>query len=124
MTSSDGKLQIVGTYAPELLAGGSATNLYVGTNDKIHIPAENYQVDAFNAYFLIDLGNGLGKPGTDTLQRIVMNIAADDALRVVTITVPASLKDGVWYDLMGRRYTETPTQSGIYIMNGKKILIK
>ena len=53
-----------------------------------------------------------------------MNIAADDALRVVTITVPASLKDGVWYDLMGRRYTETPTQSGIYIMNGKKILIK
>ena len=124
-TSSDGKVQIVGTYAPELLAGGSAANLYVGTNDKIHIPVENHEVDAFNAYFLIDLGNGLGKPGTDTLQKIVMNIADEDnVLRVITITVPASLKDGVWYDLQGRKYTDKPTQHGIYIMNGKKILIK
>ena len=30
----------------------------------------------------------------------------------------------VWYDLQGRKYIEKPTQHGIYILNGKKIMIK
>jgi hypothetical protein len=82
-------------------------------------------VGAFNAYFLVDLGNGLGKPGTSPLQRIVMNISdMDNTLRVIDITIPTSLKDGVWYDLQGRKYVEKPTQHGIYILNGKKIMIK
>ena len=125
LTSSDGKVQIVGTYAPEMLMGNNPANLYVDNNDRIRIPTEHYEVGAFNAYFLIDLGNGLGKPGTSPLQRIVMNISdMDNTLRVIDITIPTSLKDGVWYDLQGRKYVEKPTQHGIYILNGKKIMIK
>ena len=125
LTSSDGKVQIVGTYAPEMLMGNNPANLYVDNNDRIRIPTEHYEVGAFNAYFLIDLGNGLGKPGTSSLQRIVMNISdMDNTLRVIDITIPTSLKDGVWYDLQGRKYVEKPTQHGIYILNGKKIMIK
>lgn len=61
----------------------------------------------------------------EPLQKIVMNIAGgDNVLRVITITVPQNLKDGVWYDLQGRKYVNQPTQRGIYILNGKKILIK
>lgn len=108
-----------------MLTGDNASNLYVGTDDKIHIPTEHCEVGAFSGYFLIDLGNGLGKPGTEPLQKIVMNIAGgDNVLRVITITVPQHLKDGVWYDLQGRKYVNQPTQRGIYILNGKKILIK
>ena len=125
MTSNDGKVQFLGTYAPVMLTGDNASNLYVGTDDKIHIPTEHCEVGAFSGYFLVDLGNGLGKPGTDPLQKIVMNIAGgDNVLRVITITVPQHLKDGVWYDLQGRKYVNQPTQRGIYILNGKKILIK
>ena len=125
ITSSDGKVQIVGTYAPEILMGNSPANLYMGTDDMIHIPTEQYEVGAFNAYFLIDLGNGLGKPGTSSLQRIVMNISSTDyTVRVIDITIPGSLKDGVWYDLQGRKYVEKPIQHGIYILDGKKIMIK
>ena len=65
------------------------------------------------SYFLIDLGNGLGKPGTSSLQRIVMNISSTDyTVHVIDITIPASLKDGVWYDLQGRKYVEKPIQHG------------
>jgi hypothetical protein len=125
LTSSDGKVQIVGTYAPEILMGNSPANLYMGTDDMIHIPTEQYEVGAFNAYFLIDLGNGLGKPGTSSLQRIVMNISSTDyTVRVIDITIPGSLKDGVWYDLQGRKYVEKPIQHGIYILDGKKIMSK
>jgi hypothetical protein len=82
-------------------------------------------VGAFNGYFLIDLGSGMGKPGTDRVEKIVMNIAGGgDVLRVITITVPQNLKDGAWYDLQGKRYVSKPTQRGIYILNGKKIIIR
>lgn len=125
ITSSDGKVQIVGTYAPEMLTDNNAANLFVDKDDKIRIPTEHYEVGAFNAYFLIDLGNGLGKPGTSPLQKIVMNISdMDNTLRVIDITIPTSLEDGVWYDLNGRKYVEKPLQHGIYILNGKKIMIR
>lgn len=125
ITSNDGKVQFIGTYAPVMLTGKNASNLYVGTDDKIHVPAEHGEVGAFNGYFLLDLGNGPGKPGSNPLNKILLNIAGgDDVLRVITITVPQNLQDGVWYDLQGRKYTNKPTQHGIYIMNGQKILIK
>ena len=125
VTSNDGKVQFVGTYAPVMLTGDNAANLYVGTDDLIHIPTEHYQIGAFSGYFLIDLGSGMGKPGTDRVKNIVLNIAGGgDVLRVISITVPQNLKDGVWYDLQGKRYVDKPTQRGIYILNGKKIVMK
>ena len=97
----------------------------MGSNDKIHIPTEHYVVGAFNAFFLIDLGNGLGKPGSKPLHKIVMNIAEEDCIvRVIEIETPTTYEDGMWYDLQGRKYTNQPTQHGIYIQNGKKILVK
>ena len=31
---------------------------------------------------------------------------------------------GVWYDILGYRYASKPTKSGLYIVNGKKVIIK
>ena len=125
VTSNDGKVQFIGTYDPIVLTGNNASNLYVGTDDNIHVPTEHHEVGAFNGYFLVDLGNGLGIPGSNPLNKILLNIAGgDDVLRVITIIVPHNLQDDVWYDLQGRKYVDKPTQYGIYIMNGKKILLK
>jgi len=30
----------------------------------------------------------------------------------------------VWFDLQGRRYNERPQTAGIYVNNGKKVVIK
>ena len=125
VTSNDGKVQFIGTYDPVILTGNNISNLYVGTDDKIHIPTANNEVGAFNGYFLLDLGNGLGKPGSNPLNKILLNIAGGgDVMRVITITVPQNLQDGVWYDLQGRKYVDKPVRHGIYILNGKKIMIK
>ena len=125
VTSNDGKVQFIGTYDPVMLTGNNTSNLYVGTDDKIHVPIEHNEVSAFNGYFLLDLGNGLGKQGSNPLNKILLNIAGGgDVLRVITITVPQNLQDGVWYDLQGRKYVDKPEQRGIYILNGKKIMIK
>lgn len=40
------------------------------------------------------------------------------------IVVREELRNGVWYDLSGRRLNGMPSQKGLYIINGKKYLIK
>jgi hypothetical protein len=31
---------------------------------------------------------------------------------------------GAWYDLNGRKLQSIPTKKGLYIMNGKKVVVK
>ena len=126
VTSNDGTVQFVGTYAPQSLIGNTTANLYMGDDDKFTYPTSNDYVNAFYAYILVDLGNGLGLPGESTVKKIVMNIADDENIitRVIEVLMPTPVQDDAWYDLQGRRYTSKPTTPGIYIMNGRKILIQ
>ena len=39
-------------------------------------------------------------------------------------TPDPSLNGGEWYDLSGRKLTAKPTQKGMYIVNGRKVVIK
>lgn len=126
VTSSDGTVRIVGTYAPEMLIGNTTANLYMGPDDKLAYPRANEYVNAFYAYVHVDLGNGLGLPGEKTVKKIVMNITDEESIvtRVIEIMMPTPVQDNAWYDLSGRKFTSKPNQPGIYIMNGRKILIQ
>ena len=126
ITSNDGTVQFVGTYAPASLIGNTTANLYMGPDDKLTYPTTNDYVNAFYAYMLVDLGNGLGLPGESTVKKIVMNIADDENIvtRIIEVMMPTPVQDDAWYDMQGRRYTSKPTTPGIYIMNGRKILIQ
>ena len=125
VTSQDGSVQFVGTYAPETLIPNTTGNLYMGYDDKLLIPTDNKEIRPFNAYFLVDIGNGLGRPGDSSVKKIVMNISDGEyVVRVISIDMPVAIQDGAWHDLQGRKYTSTPSQSGIYIMDGRKIMIK
>ena len=46
----------------------------------------------------------------------------DDATGINTATI-SHAADNVWYDLSGRRVAK-PTQRGIYIHGGKKVVIR
>ena len=126
VVSNDGTVKFVGTYAPEMLIGNTTANLYMGTDDQFVYPHNNEFVKAFYAYVLVDLGNGFGVPGDKTVKKIVMNITDEESIitRVIEIEMPTPVQDGAWYDLQGRRYTEKPSTPGIYIQNGRKILIQ
>lgn len=126
ISSNDGTVQFIGTYAPETLWGNSTANLYMGANDHLEYPSENMTINAFNGYFLVDLGNGPGKPGDAHVDKVMMNIA-DEAgwlTRVIEVDLPKPVQDDAWYDMQGRKYDRVPTQHGIYIKNGRKIILK
>jgi hypothetical protein len=126
VSSTDGTVQFVGTYAPQMLVGRTTANLYMGQDDKLEFPMSNMAINAFYAYFLVDLGNGPGEPGSTEVRKIVMNIAGESGVttRVIEIPVSASAHDDTWYDLQGRKYTDLPNAHGIFIKNGRKVVIK
>ena len=39
-------------------------------------------------------------------------------------SIHVKMQDGQWYDLHGRKLNGKPTRSGIYIVNGRKVLVK
>jgi hypothetical protein len=51
-------------------------------------------------------------------------IGTIDEPTVINFATVSRYADGVWYDLMGRKYDKRPQQRGVYIFNGQKIIIK
>ncbi|MBQ7472452.1 MAG: hypothetical protein IJS97_08535 [Prevotella sp.] len=66
------------------------------------------------AYFII--------PEEATEARIV--IEGEEVTSIQGAEFIVTPKDGVYYDLQGRKLTGKPTQRGIYIVNGKKVFVK
>ena len=64
--------------------------------------------------------------GTDDIQFIPLTSigGGDDTTAIMEIIQPTANGTGDWYSLDGRKLSSKPTQKGVYIQNGKKIVIK
>jgi hypothetical protein len=51
-----------------------------------------------------------------------MNLGDDETTGITTTNY--TNKTDAWYDLQGRRFSGKPTAKGLYINNGKKVVIK
>jgi hypothetical protein len=67
----------------------------------------------------------LPKPENNVKTRSALVIGGDDGTTGISqlSTLNSQLSDA-WYDLNGRRLNGKPTAKGIYIMNGKKVVMK
>ena len=59
---------------------------------------------------------------TETKSRLTFNFESEDATAITAIEAADAIKDGVIYNLSGQRVVKP--LKGIYIQNGKKILVK
>lgn len=89
------------------------------TGDEITVqatfPAQKLKVGYYKV-IITDMANML--PG-----EFYFNVI-DQAMGVITTTVPDARQNGVWYDLQGRAFTDKSVRHGIYIVNSKKRPIK
>jgi hypothetical protein len=73
---------------------------------------------------LPELPDGLYWDTTQLLKKEGKLKVTDQPTGIRNLTPALSEGEGVWYSLDGRRLTREPQQKGIYIKNGKKIIIK
>jgi surface protein len=129
VTSTDGKVTFTGTYAPvSITSTGDNTKLYLGSDNTIYYPDDEMTIGCQRAYFQLN-GITIGDPATG-VKAFVLNFGDDDETFILSpkgigkgASTQGDPKDS-WFDLSGRRLNDKPSLSGLYIVNGKKIMIK
>ena len=109
---------LIGTFAATTAPQGD--NFYVLSNNKLYYTTgATVNVGANKAY--IDKSKIVNK-SSEAKERITINFNDIEATGIEAIDAADVLNNGKIYDLSGREVSQ-PTR-GIYIMNGKKIVIK
>ena len=113
-------VDFIGTYSPVSIYTAEKTNLYLGADNTLYYPtASDFTVNACRGYFQLKLGDNEVK---------AFNINFGDGETTGIISVNGSgfmVNDSdAWYSLDGRRLNGKPSRAGVYVNNGKKVVIK
>ena len=112
---NDGLATFKAVLEPTELNGGDKTVLFVTGGDKLTYPKNTGNINAFRAYFQL----------SQAVEARAFRMSFDDVATGISLTPnPSSKSEGSIYSLDGRKYEKKPTQKGVYIVNGKKTIIK
>ena len=120
--SQDKNVRFLGTYSPVVIYSDAHDNLYLGAANTLYWPStEGYTMGSCRAYFHVDVNGGAA-----AVRQFVLNFGDDDEETGITTTDYTNYTnfDDAWYDLSGRRLSGKPSRVGVYIYNGKKVVIK
>ena len=108
---------------PNTPAKSSATdNWYVIYNNKFVKVTTGTEVRGGKCYLNL---NGTSSSGTRSYYDIDGSDGTTGIREVKSEGVKGEkLADSAWHDLQGRKFTTKPTKPGLYILNGKKVVIK
>ena len=123
--SGDAQVRFVGTYKSTSFTAADNSILLLGGENKLYYPADGAGIGAQRAYFKIGDGAQLARSLTSFSIDFgegdnATGIKLIDNLTIYDLPFDA---DG-WYSLDGRKLVGKPRQNGIYINNGKKVVIK
>ena len=122
VTSTDTKVKFVGQYSPfDITADNINEILYVASGNKIGYSKSARTLKCFRAHFWV-------KPNGTSAGARMINLDFGDG-ETTSLNEELRVKNeefatAQWYTLDGRKLTGVPTQKGVYIVNGKKIIIK
>ena len=123
-------VDFVGTYSPIDIFTEEKTNLYLGANDKLYYPSgeDSFIINSCRAYFELKEGLTAGKPvSTDVhpIKAFVLNFGEETGIEEVNgYGLWVNGYGAGWCTLDGRRIIGKPTAQGVYIYNGRKVMIK
>ena len=122
---ADAEPNLALTVAPEFIGTTEATTIAASTSTKNNYALNGKQfvwvknaisIGANKAYLSVTTGGQLHAPA--------LSIVSSDATGVNGVIGVKEVNDGSWYDLNGRKLQGMPTKKGIYINNGRKVVVK
>jgi len=121
--SGDAHVRFRGTFSPQALPAADQSILFMGSNNTLYYPKSDTgtTIGACRAYFQI--GDGTAAPQLDDFD---FTFGKEETTGVITMSDVRGKMSDVWFDLSGRRIAngQKPTAKGIYIINGKKGVVK
>ncbi len=112
------------TYDPIKLEANDRTKLYMGDYNMLYYPKEEVDVYSFRAYFQLAEGIYAGNPanGEQGLNMLILNFDGQQSTGIVEAEKSSSSSE--WFTIDGRKLVGKPTQKGVYINNGRSVVIK
>ena len=106
-----------GTYSPFAFGAQDKSKLYMGSENKLYYPKKNMTIKSFRAFFDLGENSGEAKEITD----FVLNFG-DSTTEILNSQLSTVNSNDSWYSIDGRKLNGKPTQKGVYIHKGKKIV--
>ena len=119
VTSIDGKVSFCGTFSPITFTNDRSI-LYLGSNNTLYWPEGEVTINAFRAYFKL---NDITAGDLNPARPYVLNVD-DETTSVDSLPLNYGRLADSWYTLDGRRLSSKPSKSGLYVVNGKKVVVK
>ena len=122
--SADGRVLFSGTFSPVELPNGDKSNLFFASGNELQCPGtDGYLLKSFRAFFHVDLSDGA------SINAIDLHFGNEgEATGIINcqLSIVNSSEADAWYSLDGRKIAngQKPKAKGLYINNGKKIIIK
>ena len=114
--SEDGKVFFKGNFDTVTLEANDKSNLYMGDGNTLYWPSEDRTLNAFRAYFHVNLS------GVSEVRSIRMNLSGKvTSINNEQLTINNCA--GAWFDLFGRKLNGKPKQKGMYIHDGKAVVV-
>ena len=122
-------VDFVGNYSPVNLAANDNTKLYLGTNSTLYYPTKDRTIGICRAYF--ELNGLVAGEKISEARAIVMNFN-EETSGIVDMDFKSACRESEnsnrfqhgWFTLDGRSLNGKPTECGIYIHNGMKVVIR
>ena len=113
--------KFVGQYNPQTWTEENKSILFLGTENKLNWPkpsaTKNPFLGSFRAYF--ELSDG------QEARSFVLNFGEGETTGIHSVdNGQLKIDNGNWYSLGGQKMNGKPAKKGIYIVNGKKVVIK
>ena len=136
VTSADDNVSFTGVFFSKDIEAseGNKTLLYLGAANTLYYPNAPMSINSLRAYFQLNNGYVAGNPvlaeepvegGANRLTFHVSNQATGiNDTKWSMVNGQWSMNDGQWYDLSGRSVDASQLKNGLYIKDGKKILIR
>ncbi len=109
-------ISMIGCYAPVYVSAGDQSIVFMGTDKVLYHTSEDATLNSFHSYFEIpslqgEIYNGFIIDFDGTYVGI-------DEVKVDNVQYPEG-----WYTITGIKLPQMPTERGIYINNGRKVLV-
>ena len=126
--STDGKVSFCGTYDYQRWDAENPSILFLGAENQLHWPDADASLGACRAYFQLTEGAGVREFklsfGDDTQTIIGHTEITEGLARRPEGESQITEKADAWYTVNGVKLSGMPRTRGIYVKNGKKIVVK
>ncbi len=108
----------VGNYDPTNLYP-DGQSIFLGKENSLGYTKAPRMLGCFHAYLVVPY-----QKGQQAVRSIKCYLDGEEATGIFNVPVKTTVADGAYYDLQGRKIEGKPTRTGLYIQNGRKVVIK